>query len=142
MKRMSLMMTAVFLSCFLCACETGPSKSTVYQAPQVNVANELAALGRLRSLATAEMSYKAQNGQYGTLDELISQAFVADPSSGKLSGYNFAIRVTTDGFQITAVPDRYGVTGLRSFYVDESNVTRAADKKGAPATVFDPPEAG
>jgi hypothetical protein len=142
MKRIRLMMTAVFVTCFLCACNTGPSKSTVYQAPQVNAANELAALGRLRSLATSEISYKAQTGQYGTLEELINQGYVADPSRGKLTGYNFAIRVTADGFQITAVPDRYGVTGLRSFFVDESNVTRAADKKGAAATPFDPPEQG
>lgn len=41
-------------------------------------------------------------------------------------------------YELTLVPEQYGVTGVRSFYTDESGRIRGGDKNGAPATVNDP----
>ncbi len=109
------------------------------QSALVTAANETAAMARLRAIATGEARYQVESGgDYATLDQLIEKRYANDPSSGKLSGYRFEVQVRRGGFQVTAVPEKYGITGKRSFYVDENNVIHAADKKGAPATAMDP----
>ncbi len=109
------------------------------QSPLVTAANETAAMARLRSIATAEARYGVETGgEYGTLDQLIQNRYIGDPAGGKLSGYVYEIRVRPGGFQATAVPVKFGVTGTRSFYLDETNIIRGADKRGAPATASDP----
>jgi hypothetical protein len=109
------------------------------QSVIVTAANETAAMARLRAIAAAEASYQVESGgEYGTLDQLIQKRYVNDPTSGKLIGYRFEVQVKPGGFQVTAVPEKAGVTGKRSFYLDETNVLHAADKKGAPATASDP----
>jgi len=123
----------------LTAMITGCGIKTNQQVPQVNVANELAVMSRLRAIADAEAFYFAESGgSYATLDELVEKGYVLDPSGGKLDGYRFDVRVRLDGFEATAVPKKFGITGKRSFYIDESKVMRAADKGGDPATASDP----
>jgi hypothetical protein len=136
----SLLVKVVLLG-FIAA--TVPACGSQQQLPEqsvlVTVANETAAMARLRAIAAAEAMYQVEaNGAYGTLDQLIQKRYVNDPSSGKLIGYRFEVQVKPGGFQITAVPEKFGVTGKRSFYLDEANILHAADKKGAPATVSDP----
>ena len=119
------------------------SESTEAPRPQqsalVTAANETAAMARLRTIAVAEARFMVESGgNYGTLDQLIKERYLGDPSSGKLTGYRFEIHVKPGGFQVTAVPEKHGVTGNRSFYLDETNVIRGADKNGAPATSSDP----
>jgi hypothetical protein len=119
----------------LVGCDQQPTKQSVV----VTAANETAAMARLRAIAAAEAQYQVQAlGEYGTLDQLIQKRFVNDPANGKLTGYRFEVQVRPGGFQATAVPEKFGVTGTRSFYLDETNVLHAADKKGAPATASDP----
>lgn len=109
------------------------------QSALVTAANETAAMARLRAIATAEARYMVESGgDYGTLDQLIQKRYAGDPSNGKLTGYRFEVQVKRGSFQVTAVPEKYGVTGNRSFYIDETNVIHAADKKGSPATAADP----
>ena len=109
------------------------------QSVLVTAANELAAMTRLRAIAMAEASYQVESGgEYGTLDQLIQKRFVNDPSGGKLTGYRFEVQVKPGGFRVMAIPEKFGITGKRSFYVDETNVVHAADKRGAPATASDP----
>jgi hypothetical protein len=111
----------------------------IQQAPQVTAANELTAMTRLSAIGRAEMAYQAQSGgSYAPLDELIRQGMVNDPSQGKLTGYKFEVKVTAHGFEATATPEKYGITGKRSFYVDEQTVMRGADRSGSPATASDP----
>ncbi|HWP43827.1 MAG TPA: hypothetical protein VNO14_11360 [Blastocatellia bacterium] len=128
----ALLASAIFT---LCGCQS----NTTQQAPQVIVANELAAMNRLRAIAKAEAMYHIESGgRYATLDDLISKGLVNDPSRGKLTGYKFAVRLKGTGFEATAVPERFGISGRRSFYIDESGLMRAADKRGAEATSTDP----
>ena len=133
---MRLLMMAMLASAAAC----NDSKTTVIeQAPQATAGNELAAMTRLQAIGRAELAYQAESGgQYATLDELIKRSMVNDPMKGQLTGYKFDVRVTAHGFEATATPERYGVSGKRSFYVDEQNVMRAADRKGAQATSADP----
>jgi hypothetical protein len=122
------------------ACAQEPAQhQQVAQSSLVTAANETAAMARLRAIAVAEAQYLAESGdEYGTLDQLIEKRYVNDPSRGKLTGYRFEVQVKRGGFQITAVPEKFPITGKRSFYIDETNVIRGADKRGAPATASDP----
>ena len=109
------------------------------QAPQVIAGNEMAAIARLRSIATAEMQYQLDSGgSYATMDELIKNRLIGDLSEAKLNGYRFDVRVTAGRFEATAVPVRFGITGKRSFYVDESRIMRGADRRGEQAVASDP----
>jgi hypothetical protein len=122
-----------------CNAHQSNSESRPEQVPHVIAANEAAAQARLRSVVNAEISYQLESaGQYATLDELVQKGSMSDPSQGKLTGYRFDVKVRAGGFEATAVPERFGISGKRSFYVDESRVLRAADKGGLPATSSDP----
>ena len=83
--------------------------------------------------------YQAESvGAFASRDDLIRKGFVNDPSKGKLTGYQLEVKVSGNGFQATATPEKFPVTGKRSFYIDESNVMHGADKRGAQATASDP----
>lgn len=72
--------------------------------------------------------------------QLVSAAL----SSGTADGYRFRFRLITDpngqiqGFELGAVPDTYGETGHRSFFLDAQGKLHGADHQGAPATGDDP----
>jgi hypothetical protein len=54
-----------------------------------------------------------------------------------LAGYLFTLRTHGSGFSVDAVPERYGLTGFDSLFVDETGVIRSALRK--PATGESPP---
>ena len=125
------------LLCFA-ACSTS-RPSTVEQIPQVIAANEAAAMSRLRAIVTAQQSYAIDSGgEFATLETLLQNGLLRNPSGAPLAGYQFTVKVKPGGFEATAVPERFSVTGKRSFFVDESRVLRGADKGGSPATAKDP----
>jgi len=132
-KLLSILLFVIFAAS--CSTTQQPQEQSVL----VTAANETAAMARLRAIVSAERVYQVESGgEYGSLDQLIQKRFVNDPSGGKLTGYRFDVQVRPGGFQVTAVPEKYGVTGKRSFYTDETNVVHAADKKGTPASSSDP----
>ena len=141
MKRMlaRIVFVGLMLAMFV-GCGTPTTKQAATdQAPQVIAGNEMAAVARLRSIATAEMQYQLDSGgSYATLDELIKNRLIGDLSEAKLNGYRFDVRVTPGRFEATAVPVRFGITGKRSFYVDESRIMRGADRRGEQAVASDP----
>lgn len=104
--------------------------------------NEAWAIRVLRTLHSAEATYQATvgNGNYGTLAELREQNLIDQVlARGHRSGYLFRVRVekfsseSPSACEIVAVPRVYGRTGRRSFYINETGVIVAADKKGAEA---------
>ena len=106
--------------------------------------NEAGALRSLQQLFSAEATYQSTtgNGDYGTLEELEKAGLVDYVlAEGHRYGYLFRIRrekrssESQPSLEIVAVPRTYGRTGRLSFYIDETGVTRAADKKGAEATL-------
>jgi len=118
--------------------QAGETPQSGQVPPQVTAANEMAVIARLRSISSAETLYYAESGKYTTLDDLLSKQYLSDPSQGKLQGYRIEVSLKPDGFAATAVPNKYGVTGKRSFYLDQTNVLRGGDKAGSQATASDP----
>lgn len=112
-------------------------------------ANEGAAFNSLRTISAAEMVYQQQFERYGTLEEL-AEAKLIDRAlgSGTKSGYRFTIELTDgntgferrpDGFTVNCVPLDYRHSGMRSFYVDQTQVIRGGDRVGGPSSADDPP---
>ena len=105
-------------------------------------ANEASAVGSMRTLNTASVTYSTT---YGGYPHLLSNLAPASPatstsadlvdsvlSGGTKSGYTFTFSAgTTDAnsnylnYSITAAPSSPGVSGQRYFYTDQSGVIRA-----------------
>jgi hypothetical protein len=108
--------------------------------------NEAGAIASLRTLFSAEATYQATtgNGDYGTIEELREQKLIDYVlAEGHRYGYLFKVRrekysaESQSSLEIVAIPRTYAVTGRRSFYIDETNVLRAVDKRGAEANRLD-----
>jgi len=111
--------------------------------------NEASALNSLRTISTAQASFKTgavvdsdndNSGEFGSFQQLTNEvpAFIDSVlGSGRKSGYFFVVTTTgvvdTDEMNwcATAYPMSKGLTGNRSFYVDESGVLRGSDMGGA-----------
>ncbi|HNG93347.1 MAG TPA: tetratricopeptide repeat protein, partial [Acidobacteriota bacterium] len=98
--------------------------------------------GILEMMVNLEKAYAATkgNGRYATLDELIALGWLAPGfASGPVEGYRFTSRLTYDshGYEISATPEKYGETGIRSFLVTKNERVLSKDKHGAGLTVLD-----
>jgi type IV pilus assembly protein PilA len=112
-------------------------------------ANEASAVGSVRTLNTAEITYltKYEHG-YGSLEQLsepaggckgegtAEQACLIDQTlaSGQKHGYRFEVTMTQEngepGYFISAVPTQPGTTGQRSFCSDQTGVIRYETQGG------------
>jgi type IV pilus assembly protein PilA len=108
-------------------------------------AQEMAALKTINTVNTVEVQYYSQFGKYGTLAQLGPPAAAgtqegpeaaalipASLASGASSGYLFTVTQTPTGYAVTAVPKAFGSTGRRTFYSDQSGVTRYNDGQDPP----------
>ncbi|MGA2813621.1 MAG: prepilin-type N-terminal cleavage/methylation domain-containing protein [Candidatus Acidiferrum sp.] len=96
-------------------------------------ANEASAVSSIHSINTAEIAYSSANPLIGfsvALADLGPAAggyIDATLASGSKSGYNFTYVQTagapSNGYTFNADPQQRGVTGQRSFYSDQNNVT-------------------
>jgi type IV pilus assembly protein PilA len=105
-------------------------------------ANEASAVGNVRNIVAAEVSYATLHPQAGFTCNLsdLSSAGLIDSSlgSGHRTGYIFTLQNCTAEkagdpaahFQISASPVTYNQTGVRQFCVNESGVVKA-DKSGS-----------
>jgi type IV pilus assembly protein PilA len=103
---------------------------------QIMSAHETATISEINSIQQAEIQYLSQYGQYATsLTQLGPPASgVEGPAAagilpknlteGHASGYIFTVTGTPTGYAISAVPEQFGSSGSRTFYADQSNVTR------------------
>lgn len=110
--------------------------------------NERCTIRSLRTLHGAEMTYGATygNGDFGSLSQLLKASLISRMlATGLLHGYAFNVTIVSQtpnlpaSLKITATPQTYGTTGVRSFFIDASGVIRGADKNGLPADENDPP---
>lgn len=110
--------------------------------------NEAWAIRIVRAFASAQATYEATAGygNYGTLEELSKQELIGPTlADGRGYGYLFRVRVkkrsseSPSSFEVVAVPRQYGRTGRRSFYINETGVIVAADRKGGEAHASDDP---
>ncbi len=99
-------------------------------------ANEASAVGSLRTINTAEITYSSTYPSVGFTDLAAlggaggtsTGAGLIDSvlASGTKSGYSFAVTVTGGGtaYSVTGSPTVPGSTGQRYFYTDQSGVIR------------------
>jgi hypothetical protein len=102
--------------------------------------NEMMAKGLLRTVHSAEMTFKSTEGHtgYATFDELTSANLI---SKEMIEQYGYRIDVTVSGEKFTAiaVPLEYGASGTISYFIDETGNLRGGDHGGGPASASDPP---
>ena len=98
------------------------------------VANESSAVGSVRTLNTAEISYSATHADVGFTCSLSDLSNLIDSklASGQKSGYVFELSGCTPGeggamvkYQVVAYPITQNTSGTRAFCSDESAVIKA-----------------
>ena len=101
-----------------------------------DVNGETAAITSIRAIHTAEVEYSAEYGHYaGSIDELKRAGVLpAVPAAG---GYRISLTSSPEGYVVHAEPLKYGTTGKRSFYSDQTMVVRQNYGPG-PATAKSP----
>jgi hypothetical protein len=108
--------------------------------------NEAGAIRTLQTLLSSEATYQSTtgNGDYGTIEELGKEKLIDYVlAEGHRYGYLFRVKrekfspESPASFEIVAVPRTYMRTGRRSFYMNETGVIHAANKKGAEANPSD-----
>ena len=85
------------------------------------------AISSLRTINSAQASYRQATGQYGTLAQLGSGGYIADPSlaSGQKSAYNFAVANNTDlNYEANADPLVDPNSAFQHYFIDASGVIR------------------
>ncbi len=101
-------------------------------------AQEMAAVAEISTINKAEVQYYSQFGQYATslaqLGPPASAGAAEGPqaaglipnglATGASGGYNFTIAPSAQGYAVTAVPKVFNSTGRRTFYTDQSGITR------------------
>ena len=101
-------------------------------------ANEASAIGSLRTIISAQATYRSRNSGYGTLTQLQTSSLIdpalgaATASTAPKSGFWYSIPTnSTTQFYVVAMPVTNG--GDRMFYTDETGVIFAAPTGTAPA---------
>ncbi|MBS1809617.1 MAG: hypothetical protein JST84_15765 [Acidobacteria bacterium] len=97
----------------------------------------------LWELRKAQKVYAQKHkNQYATLEVLAKAkvtAFDVETLKSEEGNYKFAFTLKPGGkgYEATATPIKYGRQGRKSFFIDESDKLRVADKQGAVATAND-----
>ncbi len=109
-------------------------------------ANEASAVGNVRNIVSAEISYQTTNPKTGFTCNLSDLSGLLDSSlvSGQRTGYVFVLQNCTaekkggpaSKFQISASPLKFDVTGARAFCTDETGVMRS-DNTGSAQSCLD-----
>jgi hypothetical protein len=113
-------------------------------------ANESNAIGCMRTFNTALVTYASSYPEIGFAESIAalggrggnsSQAGLIDSrlASGEKSGYRFEYRRPSRyGYNVVARPIKFGETGTKSFFTDQSGVIRFTPED-RPPTASDPP---
>jgi hypothetical protein len=109
--------------------------------------NENCIISNLRTIHGAQMTYQATSGSgsFGSLNQLSAAKLIPQSlSDGRHCGYILTVKnpvqtsANSASFNVSTVPEKYGVTGMRSFYIGMNGVVIGVDKKGKPADENDP----
>ena len=102
-------------------------------------ANEATAIAAMRTLSTAAESYRAAQSPPAYPSNLSALSSANPPyidsvlGGGIKSGYNFTWSGSGNTYGVTGAPQTANVTGVRSFFVDQSGVVRVGtDSSGTP----------
>jgi prepilin-type N-terminal cleavage/methylation domain-containing protein len=95
------------------------------------------AVNSMRTINSAQASYRSANGHYGSLAELGSANYIADPSlrGGEKSGYSFSVaNADTLNYEAFANPVLDPLNIFQHYYIDASGVIRVEVGAAATAT--------
>ena len=103
-------------------------------------ANESTAIAAMRTLSTAMETFRAAQSPPAYPAALTDLNATNPPyidsvlASGNKSGYTFTYGSANSGntYTVSAAPQTANVTGVRSFYVDQSGVVRVGNDTGNP----------
>ncbi len=105
---------------------------------QLMMAHETAATQEIKTIHTAEAQYYAQFGKYASdlvalgprgarpIGAEAAGLIPENLASGKKSGFVFEVGPTAEGYAVIAVPEKFGKSGRRSFYSDQTLVIRTS----------------
>jgi hypothetical protein len=103
--------------------------------------NEREVIAVLKSLVTAQSLYFKRDWNrdgaisYGSFEELVRVRLVSPALRTQAApGYSLTLKLNHDRWSVRAKPKKRGVTGLRTFYVDQSGAIRESDKNPADET--------
>lgn len=97
---------------------------------------EMAAIRQVQTIHQAQTQYMSQYGKFATkLEELgppasgqagpqAADLIPGDLAKGKKTGYIFTVTGGPAGYVVNANPEVYGATGRRTFFSDQTLVTR------------------
>ncbi|MEO7650112.1 MAG: prepilin-type N-terminal cleavage/methylation domain-containing protein [Bryobacteraceae bacterium] len=101
------------------------------------LSRETAAMKAITTIHTAQAQYQAQFGRFApSLKELGPSAnkkrgdpsaaalILADLAAGEKGGYRFTLHPTEEGYAILAQPAKFGTSGRRTFFSDETAAIR------------------
>jgi type II secretory pathway pseudopilin PulG len=102
-------------------------------------ANESAAIGRLHTIANAQVTYNQNFSKYGTLKELTEAKLLENMEPGTVrSGYKMTLLfVDEKSYQVIAIPETPS-SGARSFYLSQDGAIHFSRQPGITATADDP----
>ncbi len=103
----------------------------------------------MRKILGAQITFfgGASSFNYGNFEQLSAANLINPNLATRISnGYRYTITTSFSntngtiraGFEAFAVPQEYGVTGIKSYYIDRTGFLRGADKNGLPADKNDP----
>jgi len=107
-------------------------------------ANESSAISSVRTLVSAEETYRSRYGTYGDLTDLVDKKLVDGTLAAAAGKSGFTFTATADAtspaskYEITADPVTAGTTGDRSFKANETGVLQAAPNESGTAGSFTP----
>jgi len=100
------------------------------------LAREMAVVQEIQTLHKAETQYYSQFGKFAeNLTQLgppannqpgpaAADLIPSELSKGVKNGYQYTVQATKEGYSVTAIPIAYGNTGRRTFFSDQTMVTR------------------
>ncbi len=103
-------------------------------------ANEGSAVSSIRTLTSANTTYRTRFGSYASVlgdfssSGLIDTVLAAAVGPPGKSGYVFTYSHSGDAWELRAEPITPGVSGQRYFYADTSGIIRSADNVAADST--------
>jgi type IV pilus assembly protein PilA len=98
------------------------------------------AVNSMRTINSAQASYRSATGRYGSLIELGNANYINDPSlsGGAKSGYSFNVTTATDlNYEAVADPLVDPLNAFQHYYIDGSAIIRI--EVGATATAASNP---
>jgi hypothetical protein len=99
--------------------------------------NSSKALKVATNIRDAEQFFFRKNGTYTSLQQLAAKDTKLIPTEvadGVHFGYSFRLELCQNGFSLTVRPLKYGETGSRSFYLDESGAVYETYEDKVPDT--------